>query len=303
MREQYTIQFGKLTPTTNDPQVELITNPTEEDKKYLLSLGDMDDGTLHSFLDPDEPTWIDIGNNILMILKRPLSKGHDDPFFLKISTIGIHLSPTHLVIVSIEDFSLSGKIFNKVYTIRDVLLRLISKTINHFSEHLKGINIITDDLQEHINQSMANTYLINMFSLQKSLIYYVSSISANTTLLEKVRHNTTKFRFSPEDVDLLDDIMIDNQQSYRQAEIHSNILADLMDARASIINNNINRLMNTLNIITIAIMVPTFVVSAFSMNVDIPFQHHPFSFWIVMGCAAVAACGFMVFWGKKFNRS
>jgi magnesium transporter len=72
-----------------------------------------------------------------------------------------------------------------------------------------------------------------------------------------------------------------------------------MDARASIVSNNLNVLMKTLNIITIGIMVPTFVVSAFSMNVDIPLEHHPWAFAIIMGLAILSVITFLLFWRYK----
>ena len=102
-----------------------------------------------------------------------------------------------------------------------------------------------------------------------------------------------------DEIELLDDIIVDNNQCAKQAEIYSNILASLMDARASIVSNNLNILIKFLNIITIGIMVPTFVVSAFSMNVGIPLSGHPFAFWIIMGLALVSVLGFMLFWRHK----
>jgi magnesium transporter len=67
------------------------------------------------------------------------------------------------------------------------------------------------------------------------------------------------------------------------------------------VNNNLNVLIKTLNIITIAIMVPTFVVSLFSMNVKIPFSTLPHAFWIIMGIQAIALAGFMAVW-RIFNK-
>nr|HPG84905.1 CorA family divalent cation transporter [bacterium] len=93
--------------------------------------------------------------------------------------------------------------------------------------------------------------------------------------------------------------MIENSQCYRQAEIFSNILSSMADARASIVSNNLNVLMKTLNIITIGIMVPTFVVSAFSMNVSIPGQKLPYAFWLVLGIAFVSVMAFYFFWRYK----
>ncbi len=101
---------------------------------------------------------------------------------------------------------------------------------------------------------------------------------------------------SREEAELLEDIVIENNQCFRQAEVYSNILASLMDARASIVSNNLNVLMKTLNIITISIMVPTLVVSVFSMNVKIPLAHLPWAFWVIMGLAGVAMAAFLGFW-------
>jgi len=130
-------------------------------------------------------------------------------------------------------------------------------------------------------------------------VYYLNAIGSNGTVIEKLRLNAARIGFTAEGVELLEDLAIENQQCYRQAEIYSNILSNLMDARVSIVSNNLNLLMKTLNIITIGIMVPTLVVSAFSMNVGIPMQKHPNAFWIIMGLAAAAVAAFMGVWRYK----
>ena len=143
-------------------------------------------------------------------------------------------------------------------------------------DHLKAINMISDGIEKKISVSVENRHLLNLFSLEKSLVYYLTAIGANGATLEKLKNTCSRIGFTPQDIELLDDIIIDNNQCYRQAEISSNILAGLMDARAALVGNNLNILMKKLNLITIGIMVPTFVVSAFSMNVKIPLSdmHH-----------------------------
>ena len=118
-------------------------------------------------------------------------------------------------------------------------------------------------------------------------------------VMEKIKNSATKIGLTPEALEFLDDILIENTQCYKQAEIYSNILTGLMDARGTIVGNNLNVLMKTLNIITIGIMVPTFVVSAFSMNVGIPLAKHPLAFWIILGIASVSVVSFMLFWKFK----
>ena len=71
-----------------------------------------------------------------------------------------------------------------------------------------------------------------------------------------------------------------------------------MDARASIISNNLNVRIKALTIITIGIMLPTFIVSIFSMNVVIPLARYGYAFWIIAGMAAASAAVVAVLWRK-----
>ena len=158
---------------------------------------------------------------------------------------------------------------------QDLVLKIIYSSIFHFVEHLKVINAVSDSLEEQINTSMQNKYLLNLFSLEKSLVYYLNAINSNAKLIERLKHSAAKIGFSRENLEFIDDMIIENSQCYEQAEIYSNILASMMDARVSIVSNNLNWLMKTLTIITIAIMLPTLVVSIFSMNVEFPGPEHP----------------------------
>jgi len=159
--------------------------------------------------------------------------------------------------------------------------------------------MLSDSLEQKINASMENKYLLNLFILEKSLVYYLNAINSNTMVIEKIKNNTAKIGIDGDTQEFLDDIFIENTQCYKQAEIYSNILSGLMDARAGIVGNNLNVLMKTLNIITITIMMPTLVVSVFSMNVKFPLQHHPWAFWFVMSLAVVSGIGFLFFWKRK----
>ena len=146
---------------------------------------------------------------------------------------------------------------------------------------------------------MKNIFLINLFTLEKSLVYYLNAINSNGYVIERLKNNSGRLGLTTENIEMLEDIIIENSQCYKQAEIYSNILAGLMDARVSIVSNNLNILMKTLNLITIGIMVPTFVVSAFSMNVKIPLSDHPFAFWIIMALAIISVAGFFLFWRSR----
>ena len=214
--------------------------------------------------------------------------------------MGFFVSKESLVIVISEDIPLFvGKYFQQVYSLTDILLKLIYNAIHHYLEHLRVINMISDEIEKKISVSMENKYLLNLFSLEKSLVYYLNAIQSNGYVFEKMRNNAARLAFTEHDQEMLDDIIIENSQCGKQAEIYSNILASLMDARASIVSNNLNILMKTLNLITICIMSPTLVVSAFSKNVGIPIAGHPYAFWIIMGLALLSVLTSLWYWRHR----
>ncbi len=276
--------------------------PDENERRYLTGTLAVDEHTLASALDPDELARLEFEpEHVALIYKRPrpyAGSGRDE-FFFRVASTGLFLFRQKLVMVVAEDLPLfEGKQFAKVTSLPDVALKLINRATAQYLENLKTINQFTDDLERKINSSMENKYLLSLFVLEKSLVYYLNAINSNSMLIEKMKYNAPKFGFSQEGLEFLDDITIENAQCFKQAEIYSNILASMMDARASIVSNNLNVLMKTLNIITIAIMVPTLVVSVFSMNVELPLQREPHMFWAILGLALISVFGLFWVWRR-----
>jgi len=299
MLRTYDILDGKVTEDDMG-RIEVYIAPSDEEKRRLVQDFKLDEHTLTSSLDPDELSRLEFEpEHTAMIYKRPRNYSGTDGVLFKVSSTGIFLFRDRLIIVQPEDLTLfDGKQFARVSTLNEVALKLIYRAIFHYLGHLRVMNSISEQLEHKINTAMENRYLINLFGLEKSLVYYVNSIHSNGILLEKLKHSSAKLDFSQEEQELLDDISVENSQCFRQAEIYSNILASLMDARASIVSNNINVLMKTLNIITISIMMPTLVVSIFSMNVALPLQTHRLAFWLVLVLSAIAAAGFILVWRR-----
>jgi magnesium transporter len=143
---------------------------------------------------------------------------------------------------------------------------------------------------------MENRYLLNMFALEKSLVYILNSISSNGALFDKMRLSAEKLGFDHDQTGLLDDLNIENQQCLRRSEIYAQVIAGLMDARASIVSNNLNILIKKFTIWTIAIMLANLVVGIFSMNVrlPIPMESEAWPFYLINVLAVGSA--FFVFW-------
>jgi magnesium transporter len=306
MLRNYRLESGKIVECQADVKesIAVYIAPDEAEKRYLVDTLKLDEHTLNSALDPDELARLEFEpEHVALIYKRPRNYSAHEPYEFRVASTGLFLFKERLVVVVADDVPLfDGKQLSRATSLVDVLLRLIYRSIFQYLEHLRTITMVTDSLEHKISSSMENKYLLSLFTLEKSLVYYLNAINSNSALIEKLKYNAVKIGLNQDALEFLDDITIENSQCYKQAEIYSNILAGLMDARASIVNNNLNVLMKTLNIVTIGIMVPTFVVSAFSMNVPIPFQHQAFAFYGIMGLAGVSVLTFMLFWRHR-NRS
>lgn len=301
MLKHFEIIKNKIVETQKETaHIHYYINPDENEKKFLIENYKIDEHTLHSALDLNELARLEFEpEHIAIILKRPKKYEARDQLLFKVPTVGIFVFKNFLIIVSAEDITLfDGKLFLYVSSLSELLLKMIYRSIHHFVDHLKVINMVTDELEQKINRSMENRYLISMFSLEKSLVYYLDAIHSNSMLIEKIKYNATKFELNQELLELLDDITIENSQCYEQAQNYSEILASLMDARASIVSNNLNILIKVLNIITILLMVPTMVVSIFSMNVRLPLQSHPYAFWIVLSLSGMSVLTVIFIWWR-----
>ena len=299
MLKRYQISEGRFCDGTAETcPIQVYINPDEAEKRHLVNDLKLDEHTLASSLDPDELARLEFEpEHIAVIVKRPRNYSAEDLYLFRVSSMGLFLFKDTLVIVSGEDIQpLEGRQFQRISSLPDLLLRILYRTALHYLEHLRIINQISDELEAKVRTAMENRHLINLFTLEKGMVYYHNAIHSNGVMIDKLKSSAAKIGFTSENLEYLDDLAVENNQCYKQAEIFSNIFASLMDARASIVSNNLNVLMKTLNLITIAIMVPTLVVSIFSMNVRIPFSEHTVGFWIIVGMAAISSAGFAVVW-------
>lgn len=304
MLKTYNLVDGRLVecPAEN-AQIYAYANPDDREKASLLQQS-IDEYNLNSSLDPDELGRIEFEpSHLAIIIKRPKRYNSQDNFLFKVSSLGLFLFADKLIMVNSEgDVFSEGKIFTKIHSIEDLFLRVMFSCVTHFEEHLRVIRKISDELELEINQALSNRDLLHMFKLEKSLVFYLDAINSNSKVAEKLRVNSGKINFSKEGNAFLEDLIIEGNQCFKQAETYSQVLSSMMDAWASIINNNLNIRIKTLTILSLCIMTPTFIVSLFSMNMPLPLPHTTtlLSFWIVVGMAATAVGVLVLVFNKKW---
>jgi magnesium transporter len=255
MIKRFEIADGALVPAESEnAAVHLYVNPEAGERDALRTRWGLDEHTLASALDPDEVSRMEVtADRLLLIWKRPTNYSGKDNFFFNVASVGLLLTERQLVIIVLENLLLTAGARQTPTLSRplDVMLGLLLNTIQHYLEHLKVIKMIARDVQRKINTSMENKHLIQMFNLSESLIFYLNGINSNGVVLTRLRAHAEKAGFAAADIAFIDDLMIENNQCYKQAEIYSTVFSGLMDARGNLVNNNMNILLKNLTLINV----------------------------------------------------
>lgn len=263
------IRGGITEATSDEANVVVYSCLNELDRQEAIEKLGLDAHDLESALDPDEISRIEYyeDGRYFIIWKEALQARFDESLRFDVLSVGIFLEPGRISFVtSAPEMYFSPREFRGIDSPRDALLRYLQATVRHYLEHLKGIKLITTDIQTKINTSMENKYLLQMFSLSESLVYYMNAIEANELVMTKLNVNAKKLQFTEDQQELLDDIRLDNQQCSRQAETYSTVLSGLMDARGNIINNNMNLLLRDLTLLNVIFLPLNLIASIGGMS-------------------------------------
>lgn len=260
MIKTYKLEQGRITETQEaGASIVLVVEPTAEEKSQLISQYQIDDHNLSSALDPNELPRVELdGNHLVTIFKHPKNYSADDNFLFRSNSVGMFLFKDRLIIVAPPEFpSLDGRAFAKATNLQGIFLRVLSLCVSHFISHLQIINDIANELEAKLVTAMENRNLMLMFSIEKSLVYYVNAISANGRVIERLKANAKNAEtvgLSPDMLEFVDDLAIENAQCLEQAQVYANVFTGLMDARATIVSNNQNMLIKRLTVINVVFL-------------------------------------------------
>jgi len=292
--------------------VELVA-PTEEEIETVSAATGLLPEFLKAALDEQErPRQEADKDQALVIISVPVCRS---PLKYVTVPLGIVISPTCLATVCLEETQVvrgllaNGKVHPGKKT--RLLLQLLYRTASLYLECLRQLNRKAEELESALRRSMRNEEMFDLMEVQKSLVFLTTALRANQIVMEKLLRSRLRpvsegengglpLRLYPDDEDLLEDAITENQQALSAAEVHSNILTATMDAFASIISNNLNIVMKFLTVVTILLAIPTLVGTLYGMNVVLPLQDHPFAFWIVGAIAVLASAGAsLLLWRRR----
>ena len=273
-----------------------VVAPSDEELLLISKKTNVPLEFLKAPLDDEETSRIDIEDgNMIVIVDIPFTEMEDNSLTYDTYPLAIIHTENFLITVCLKnskvltDF-INGKI-KSFFTFKKsrFILQILNRISTYYLLYLRQIDKKSLMIEKRLHKSMKNRELIQLHSLEKSLVYFSTSLKANEITLEKLLKVEVMQKYS-EDKDVLEDVIIENKQAIEMTEIYSNILASTMDFFASVISNNLNIVMKVLASVTILMAIPTIMSGIYGMNVDLPFQHEPYAFLLVMGIT-FSICG------------
>lgn len=282
-----------------------VVEPTEQEVASLIEDYGLDGGFVKSSLDEEESSRIEREDDqTLIIVDTPVSSVDDEETLLFYTLpIGIIITDDYVFTISLKSTRIVSEAMNG--SIRNLrtnmktrfVLQLLLRIITLFLIYLKQIDKISSTAEQELHDAMKNKLLMQLLELEKSLVYFSTSLKANEVTIEKINRGRV-IKLYDEDQDLLEDVLIEIKQAIEMSNIYSRILSSMMDAFASVISNNLNIVMWRLTVITILMAIPTIVYSFYGMNTTgLPFANTLFP--TILSAVLTFLVGFLLLKTKK----
>ena len=288
-----------------------LINPTRDEIQQVSLVLGLEESFLSNSLDADELSRMEFEDgNLLVITNVPImdEEGNFDTL-----PLGLIFTPESMITVCSQENKIIGS-FNedtsKFFDTRkkaNFMLSILFRAAKFYLRYLNIINKQTESIEDSLKKTTHNKALFQLMEIQKSLVYFTTSLKDNQLVLQKllrmVNANTGNLqsilKFTEDDIDMLEDVIIENKQASEMVEMHRTILESMMDCMASIINNNLNLVMKFLASITIILSIPTMIGSFWGMNVPMPFGSNSFGFLIVIVISILATFMAALFFNRK----
>ncbi|MCD7927901.1 MAG: magnesium transporter CorA family protein [Oscillospiraceae bacterium] len=250
-----------------------LTNPTEAELTQVMETLQVEPDFLRAALDEEETSRIDTeeGQTLIIVDEAAMEAENSAVTYFTLP-MGIIVTEQCIITVTLRESAVlqsfaAGQVRGVSTGKRTrFILHILLQVAKRYLQYLKQIDKLYNHMERQLYKSQRNKELIQLLDLEKSLVYFNTSLKANEVTLEKILRGRIVTLYE-EDHDLLEDVLIEVRQAIEMAQIYSSIISGMMDAFASVISNNLNVIMKVLTSITILLTVPNIVFSFYGMNV------------------------------------
>lgn len=303
--DEQVMKLNKISKIETDSWIELV-NPTEDEIKHVVNITGVDEDLIKKVLDEEELPRIEkSGNATLVVIDTPFLADTNYKNKYKTYPLGIIITNNNYIItVNLKQTDLLNDFkeekVREFYTAKKTrfLIQILLKTATSYLRILTHVNNDIASKEKLLSKSTQNKHLIELLDIEKTLVYFITSLKQNDVVLEKLTKGNVLDMYE-EDLDLLEDASIENKQAIEMSSIYRDILSSVTDTYAAIVSNNLNLIMKFLAGITIVFSIPTMIASFLGMNVPLgDVGTNPIAFFLIVVISIITSI-ICALWLKK----
>ncbi|MDE5563723.1 MAG: magnesium transporter CorA family protein [Oscillospiraceae bacterium] len=285
-----------------------VIDPTAQEVQHLIETYGLDSGFVRSSLDEEESSRIEREDNqTLIIVDTAVSEIQTEETILFFTVpLGIIITSDYVFTISLRDnrvlHDMAEGVVRGIQTRMKTrfVMQLLLRITAVYLQDLKQIDKTSQVMEQKLSGAMKNQELIQMLELEKSLVYFSTSLKANEVTIEKLLRGRT-IKLYEEDQDLLEDVLIEVRQAIEMSNIYSGIISSMVEAFGSVISNNMNFVMWRLTVVTIIMSIPTMVFSFYGMNTpDLPYPTTWFA--LLVSVVPTIICAIVMLKNNKYKK-
>lgn len=232
------------------------------------------DGHTHShLLVYDVPIWPT--NTIKHFTSHPIT------FLLMNGDVfTFHTESTSYVFDEFNDERMSKRLV-EAKDATELLMIFLLYSSQYFQRAVTQLDVERNNLDQKLSDDIDNRDLVELSSIEKSLVYLSSSIQTDLMMLHSL--DNSKMEFTKAAHERLDDVLIESNQSSEMVKISHQVTKTLSATSNNMMNNNLNDTMKFLTVWSLVLTIPTILTGFYGMNVTLPVFHSTFDWLIIIG--------------------
>lgn len=284
-----------------------LTSPTKDEIARVIEKTQVDEDLILKMLDDEELPRIEQSSTAtLVVIDTPYLKEGNNKHKYTTYPLGIIITKNNYVITVSpkKTFILDDFKQNKIKDFRTAkktrfLIQILNNSASFYLKALKNVNKDIAEKEEVLKKSTENKDLIDLLEIEKTLVYFITSLKANDLVLEKLAKGIILPLYD-NDSDLLEDAIIENKQAIEMSSIYKDILSSITDTYATIVSNNLNIVMKFLAGATIVLSIPTMISSFLGMNIPLgAISNNNYAFLIILGVSIIFSIIIAIILHKK----
>jgi magnesium transporter len=176
--------------------------------------------------------------------------------------------------------------------------RLLAELLDHLAdeyvEFMERLDDEIDGLEDRLFKHASRPALREIFSLKKDVLHLRRVVNPQREVLNRLARAEHK-AVSREETVYFRDVYDHIYRVSEMLESFRDVLTGAMEVYLTVVANRTNEIMKVLTVFSIILMTGSFVAGLYGMNVPLPGQSWPPSFWLLlcgMGASGVALFSF-----------